>query len=198
MAIVHTDWRPSTDFIKIYDGNLTEEFCELCIELFEKDGRKEQGRTSRGVVPDAKDSSDLLITGKSGWDAIDTLLHSALSGPAQEMFEMLDDYTQAVITPRDTGYQIQRTNPNGGYVWHNDSFVYQDNYERLFTYLWHLNTVTEGGETEFFDQKIQPVAGRLILFPATWTFLHRGLPPREGSKYICTGWMLSRLHTREI
>ena len=47
------------------------------------------------------------------------------------------------------------------------------------------------GDTEFADgTRIQPVAGRLIFFPATWTFLHRGYPPKV-KKYLCNGWIHS-------
>lgn len=195
--IIHTDKRPPENLVKIYDGNLTEDFCNLCIREFEKDDRKDQGITARGVLTDVKDSIDLYISDKDEWKSIDILLHSALSGPAQDMFEILEIYTESVIEPRDTGYQIQRTSPTGGYVWHNDTFVYEGSRHRLFSYIWYLNTIEEGGETEFLDFKIKPVAGRLVLFPSTWTFLHRGLPPKTGMKYICTGWMTSSTQNPE-
>ena len=38
----------------------------------------------------------------------------------------------------------------------------------------------------FFEEKKQ--AGRLVLFPATWVYVHRGFPPKV-RKYICTGWV---------
>lgn len=196
--VTHTTETPPSDFIRIYDNNLTEEFCDYCIELFEKDHRKTPGVTGRGYVPEVKDSLDLLITGESGWEAVDTLLHAALSDPAQDYFSLLDTFKHTVYNPRDTGYQIQKTVPGGGYTWHNDSFVYDDCYERVFTYIWYLNTIEDGGETEFLDRKIQPVAGRLVLFPATWTYLHRGHAPNKGSKYICTGWMMSSPFPKEM
>ena len=65
---------------------------------------------------------------------------------------------------------------------------------RIFTFMWYLNTIEEKDEgyTEFVDgTKIQPVAGRLIFFPATWTFLHRGYPPKV-KKYLCNGWIHAR------
>lgn len=191
MAVAHTDRLPSTDLIRIYDGNLTEEFCELCIERFEDDDRKHQGITGRGIRPDIKDSTDLLISRLPEWAEMDAVFREALEEPVQDYFELLNEYTELIVDLRDSGYQIQRTSPSGGYIWHNDAFVYEDRFRRLFTYIWYLNTVEEGGETEFLDQKIQPVAGRLLLFPATWTYLHRGLAPRTGLKYICTGWMQS-------
>ena len=28
------------------------------------------------------------------------------------------------------------------------------------------------------------------MFPSTWTYVHRGVPPINGSKYIITGWWM--------
>ena len=60
----------------------------------------------------------------------------------------------------------------------------------LITYLFYLNTIEEGGETEFIDgTKIKPETGKLLIFPATWTYEHRGNVPISSNKYICTGWL---------
>ena len=54
-----------------------------------------------------------------------------------------------------------------------------------------LNTVEEGGETEFLYQqkRVSAVQGSMILFPSTWTHVHRGNPPLSGNKYIATTWL---------
>jgi hypothetical protein len=51
--------------------------------------------------------------------------------------------------------------------------------------------VNEGGETEFFNGriKIKPEKGKLLLFPSTWTFMHKGNTPISSNKYIVTGWL---------
>ena len=94
----------------------------------------------------------------------------------------------------DTGYKVQKYEPGGCYHWHHDwSMSSQPVASRIFTFMWYLNTIEEkdDGYTEFADgTKIQPVVGRLIFFPATWTFLHRGYPPKV-SKYLCNGWIHS-------
>lgn len=52
----------------------------------------------------------------------------------------------------------------------------------------YLNDIPEGngGETSFpkLDLKIQPIAGRLLIFPPTWQYRHAGLPVKSGRKYI--------------
>ena len=55
---------------------------------------------------------------------------------------------------------------------------------------WYLNDVEDGGETEFCgDFTIRPEVGKLIFFPASWCYPHRGKMPISGDKYIITGWL---------
>ena len=58
----------------------------------------------------------------------------------------------------------------------------------LFVY---LNDVEEGGETEFpdLDLTIAPECGTMLLFPATWTYLHRGNTPISNDKYILGSYL---------
>ena len=113
---------------------------------------------------------------------------------------------------RDIMYNVQMyTSGTGFYRPHQDFMVYDvprhqdgDDAERqrkarVLTYLWYLNDVEEGGETAMFVDGvvkindpclIKPRKGRLLLFPATWTYVHAGLMPIKGDKYICTGWLM--------
>lgn len=188
-------WKPKkkTDFIRLHKGALSNEFCEHLIERFEQDDRKGPGRTACGVFKDIKDSTDLNITHTGDWLEENQVLF-------ENLVDYLGRYTEEffplckvnVHDAQDLGYQIQRTDPDGGYVWHNDSATH-NGLHRLVTFIWYLNTISKGGETEFLDRKIKPVQGNLLIFPATWTLVHRGLPPKSGSKYICTGWLYTSL-----
>ena len=55
----------------------------------------------------------------------------------------------------------------------------------------YLNTVEEGGETEFLylAKRFKPVRGRVLIWPAGFTHVHRGNPPLTGEKYIATSWL---------
>ena len=61
---------------------------------------------------------------------------------------------------------------------------------RVMAYTLYLNSVEEGGETEFLYQgvKIKPEPGKLAIFPAYYTHPHRGNPIYKGIKYIVSGW----------
>ena len=57
---------------------------------------------------------------------------------------------------------------------------------RFLVFFVYLNDVEEGGETEFptLDLQVSPECGTILIFPATWTFLHRGNVPISNDKYI--------------
>ena len=54
----------------------------------------------------------------------------------------------------------------------------------------YLNDVKKGGETEWYYQnlKVKPEKGLTVIWPAEWTFTHRGRKTVKGNKYIMTGW----------
>jgi hypothetical protein len=62
---------------------------------------------------------------------------------------------------------------------------------RHLVFMTYLNDVPEGGETEFFYQKIKvkPVKGLTLIWPADWTYTHRGIPSNTSEKFIITGWL---------
>lgn len=68
-----------------------------------------------------------------------------------------------------------------------------DKCRRYLVFLWYLNDVADGGETEFCDLgiKVQARAGRLLMFPPYWMFQHAGLVPVSNDKYIVSTYMLS-------
>jgi len=186
-------------FIWVQDGVLSAEFCNQTTQKFEADARKKQGQTSKGYQPEVKKSLDLKITGLDEWAEEDSVFFSSLAQYIPEYQKHINKVIPDIPifnTPdiKDNGYQIQKTSPGEEYTWHQDSCV-KDGYARALTYIWYLNNVPEGGETEFYDGTlIKPVQGRILIFPAIWTFMHRGRTPAS-DKYIATGWMVSKQRT---
>ena len=83
---------------------------------------------------------------------------------------------------------------NYGY-WHSEVYPQQGSTEplhRALLFMFYLNDVAEGGQTEFYYQNksIQPKAGRMVIAPAYFTHTHRGCIPVSNDKYILTSWIL--------
>ena len=178
-----------SDFIYVERDALPKSFCNNVIEKFEQDDRKRQGQVGGGVQLDIKRSSDLSISELDDWKSYDQAFFKSLNGGLKKYIRFLpEEYMKHRALSElgnDTGYQIQRTQPNDYYIWHHDQTT-----TRLVTFIWYLNDVKDGGYTEFIDgTRIQPEAGKLIIFPATWDFLHRGVSPKTETKYLCTGWV---------
>ena len=183
----------SSDFIYIQKDALPKSFCDNVIQKFELDDRKRQGQVGSGVRLDIKRSCDLSITGKEDWKSYDEAFFKSLNNALKEYLRFIpEEYIQFKALGRfedDTGYQIQKTQPGDYYIWHHDQTT-----SRLVTFIWYLNDVKDDGYTEFIDgTRIQPEAGKLIIFPATWDFLHRGVSPKTETKYICTGWVHAQM-----
>lgn len=186
-------------FIWEKQNALTSEFCKNTIYKFERDLRKLSGKTLGGIDTNTKVSTDICISQLNGWEDEDIVFCNSLKEGVIEY----RDYIEKIIPNNplridliDTGFQIQRTiGGEGFYNWHHDFYSSLNDGARIATFIWYLNDVIgPGGETEFSDgTKIIPEEGKLIFFPATWTFVHRGIMPPKGTvKYLCTGWLYSR------
>lgn len=84
----------------------------------------------------------------------------------------------------------------GNYAyWHCEVFPkapHNEPLHRSLLFMFYLNDVDDGGQTEFFHQQraVQPRAGRMVIAPAYFTHAHRGCTPISGDKYILTSWVL--------
>jgi len=87
------------------------------------------------------------------------------------------------------GWNLQRYKPKEGYfVEHFERNTFNSN--RHLTFMTYLNDVKDGGETEFYYQKlkIKPEQGLTLIWGVDWTFTHKGITSPTETKYIATGW----------
>lgn len=75
--------------------------------------------------------------------------------------------------------------------WHCENNGHQSFQTRVLAFMTYLNTVTDGGETEFMYQNMKTKAkkGKTLIWPAYFTHTHRGIPSPTQNKYIVTGWV---------
>ena len=187
-------------------------FCNRVIEKFEKSDLKFMGITGSAKNSyskhSKKQSTDLRIYDEPEWVEEEKYFYVMIRKARKNYenfllkmdvdYEIKEEFRQDLTNTYIHPPQIQRTESGQYYHWHHDQ-TYPPCW-KVFTYLIYLNDVEKdsGGTTEFSCGKIiQPKAGKIIFFPSTWTFYHRGKTLEKGVKYIATG-SLMREHPRKI
>jgi hypothetical protein len=196
-------------YIYINKISLSKEVCSDLITLFEDEDRKYDGVTQGGLQKNIKDTKDFVIPeNELKWYKYYHLFHNELTRNLQMYLNKLNENPSFKNENQNTTniykhfkdskishsvFMLQRYIMNEGkYVYHHDFSVdHKKQKNRIITYLWYLNDVEEGGETDFPDIniKMKPETGKLVLFPATWDFPHCGKMPISSNKYIVTGWL---------
>jgi hypothetical protein len=186
------------DLLYINENSLSKELCHEIIDKYENEGEcRTKGVTAQGFNPFVKNTLDFTIFKNEKWEIIHKTLYQEIARNLQKYIDknsfINDNNNNKIINGTlwyDT-FMVQRyTKCEGKYIYHEDFHVNNDASYRVLTYLWYLNDVDEGGETEFFGNfKIKPKAGKLVIFPAFWTYPHTGLIPISNDKYILTGWI---------
>ena len=107
----------------------------------------------------------------------------------------IEDLVRVLYRPGTINLQKYRQDSGGYHHWHSEIYPQNascDSLHRVLLWMFYLNDVEDGGETEFLYQgrKIAPKKGRLVIAPAGFTHTHRGNVARSGDKYIATSWIL--------
>ena len=185
-------------------NSIPNKTCDKIIEYFEAEEGRYKGITSQGLNEDIKKTMDFIIPiefeEKTKWSDITEVLTSQLQENITEYMTSLKSHPNFVSDNyrflyakylSEDNYQIQKYKKGEGkYVYHEDGSIdWERQRYRVITFLWYLNDIVEGGETEILgDIIVKPERGKLLLFPACWTFPHRGKIPISHDKYIITGW----------
>ena len=178
-------------YVRWYDAAVSPEFCAQMVESFHRLSRFHT-RNGRGVRPGLDHSA---------WTELDItpLSDAAFQGFFYHQIETyLARYNADVglsiaIPPTPVFAEIRMKRYAAGtdesFQPHFDSI--NEVADRYLVFLWYLNDVEEGGETEFVDLglRVQARAGRLLMFPPYWMYQHAGLPPVSNDKYIVSTYM---------
>ena len=196
------------EFIYECDDVFPVDFCNRVIDKFEKSDLKFSGRTGSGIST-FKKSIDVRIYDEPEWveeeKYFNVMIRKSMKKYETFLLKMdVDDEIKKDISNILMGCyafapQIQKTEPGGYYHWHQDQPLEPPNW-KVFTYIVYLNDVENysGGTTEFSCGKIiQPRAGKIVFFPTTWTYYHRGKTLEKGIKYIATNNLYTD-HPRNI
>lgn len=187
------------DFIRVWNNVLSPEYCQEVIDYYhQQEGTRILTRqTANESAPKMnKDGSMLYDEGETGTFALS--MNKLLQPYYHAMQDCVNDYISEFgifenVNPIQISHsiKIQHTKPSEGYhIWHCEH-ASRDTGQRAILAMAYLNTVDEGGETEFLYQskRIPATQGSIMFCPAGYTHTHRGNPPLSGDKYAITTWL---------
>tara|TARA_R100000005_G_C4951813_1_gene172006 strand:- start:254 stop:832 length:579 start_codon:yes stop_codon:yes gene_type:complete len=178
------------DFIKIYDDAFSEEECEEIMFFIDKlDDCRQLG--SSGIKKHLTDHKSFNASHNFHTTAGSWLGEKFLPKIAPCVNDYLETYS-VFGEGKFLLYDVKAKKiPVGGgfHNWHfeNSRVPYCT---RQFVVQLYLNDDFSAGETEFLymNKRIEAKTGRVIIFPAGFTHVHRGNPPIGGTKYIASSW----------
>jgi len=168
-------------FIGIYDNVIPADFCKHLREIADNSSFVYQRTTS--MIKDRQ-----LVLDSFHAPSVKSLYENALT-PCLLNYCTHYPYL-STFNFVSSAALLQVTEPLGGgyHIFHAENVDWNVN-DRVLAWMAYLNDVEEGGETEFIYQgiKIRPRTGRVVIWPGSFTHLHRGNPPGN-TKYVVTGW----------
>jgi hypothetical protein len=187
-----TAHRDLARFVQVFDAALDPGMCAQMVDSFEQLAQF-HARNGRGVFTQL---------GESAWTELnvsrnaDTALKDFFRAQVFRYLGVYNECTRLQLpVPRRERVEELRikryfATSADQFQTHFDSLDYTSN--RYLVFLWYLNDVEEGGETDFPDLGVRVAAraGRLLMFPPYWMFQHAGLPPKSNDKYIISTYLL--------
>jgi hypothetical protein len=187
------------EHIGIFDDFMPIEMCANFINLYHYRSNVIQERHEKfredssilfGNTKDFRESMAMLIS-KDDADPYISEFNHIFWSKCYPIYKQKYTYLDA-MEKHSLGYiKLQKTSPGQGYHgWHSENASYMSS-KRFAFVIAYLNTIENGGETEFLYQgiRVQPIAGRIVIAPSSYTHLHRGNPPLDNDKYILTSWL---------
>jgi len=192
-------------YIYINRNSLSSDICKDIIEIYEKTQNKHRATTIGGLNEDVLRAFQCPIQNITDdeWPTIHSFLLQELTNNLKTYAKVLDSQIgdgniyrhmkdDLKLIYNEFHINKYESNNGGKYDYHIDRYLNKEmNEERHITFIWYLNDVTEGGETEIKGNiKIKPETGKLLLFPPTWTYPHCSRPTISNDKYAIVGWLL--------
>lgn len=176
-------------WIKTYPKIFSQDECEGMIEYFEE--AKAHHKQTKTVGH--RDFTELNLMDHSGKSNMNLEIYNRFKNISDRY--KIDTSLHPKQWPHEHAWEalrIKKYERNSGvFLDHVDVGDYESA-RRFLVFFVYLNDVTIGGETEFvsLDLQVSPESGKVLVFPATWEFVHRGNIPVDKDKYILGAYLL--------
>ena len=175
-------------YIQVYDDVLSKDQCNVIIEKFEQSSELH----SRTVKPGHRYFTELNTSQSKDWQSMSMNIFSVLR-PQVERYRLDCNITHNQWPDKFGFEQIRFKKYNADGKDEFRSHVDVGDYasaRRFLVFFLYLDD-NKQGHTGFdeYDMKVQPKAGRLLMFPPLWTYLHTAYKPIEKPKYIIGSYL---------
>ena len=169
--------------VKIYDNILPENISQRLIELFETN-KQHQQFVNHNNCP----CFTQLNVNQASPDTVRFLAPCVVELYEQYKKDINNKYAPPLNLLEEFRIKKYDTSGNQRFDEHVDITDF-DSSIRAISFLFYLND--NDGNTLFplHNLNIQPVSGRVIVFPPTWEYPHQGLAPKINSKYIMSTYI---------
>ena len=174
-------------FIKTYEV-FDESLCKSIIEIYENCEKKQ--RVENGGVPDFT-QVNLNTAGK--FDKFVQLLCYKTVDVIKQYKKDLPEYVEWFPDRFFfEEFRIKKYDPGDDQFGLHTDVQDHMSAKRYLAFLFYLNDDFVGGETDFHynELTVSPETGKVLVFPPTWQYPHRGYPVKGGSpKYIMSTYL---------
>ena len=187
-----------SQFIKCYPKVFDKSVCEDMINLYERLWREETERIQKMSL--CYDTQGNKTCGACDCQRLDIMQHEEFAPYINSSIKYLQSTINQYIEeaklhrsqwPRKHGYENMRikryfADDKQQHDLHSDVNS-RDTAKRFLSIICYLNDNFEGGETIFphFNFKTKVETGSVLLFPCSWSYLHKGNPVKKGhAKYV--------------
>ena len=169
--------------VKVYDNILPENICQRLIELFEANKKHQHFIDNDNCPCFTQVNLNMIST-----DTVRFLIPYIADVYKRYRKDTKNFYSPLLKQLEEFRIKKYNTGGNERFDEHVDVTDY-DSSVRAVAFLFYLND--NDGNTLFplHDLNIQPVSGRVLIFPPTWDYPHSGLPPKSNSKYIMSTYI---------
>lgn len=171
-------------FVKVFDDALTGDQCDSIVKYYdEHEDDAVLGSVLSNGEPEIKTSVKNVMQLHVPYQSdVDDIISESCGVMLNRYINSINYYPFSITS--DEGYGIKKYSVGENfYDWHIDASE-PAIANRVLAMVWYLNDVEEGGETEFdFGLKVKPKKGRILIFPCSFCYPHRGCMPISESKY---------------
>jgi hypothetical protein len=176
-----------SDFVKIYDQIIPEEVCDEMVNYLENSDKNfidhdYLRRNERALFPNQNPEL---------YNKVVNVIRNVYQkykqdiGPVSSNLYPANHLEYPMIACYKPNPERKEQFSDHADAWHLDSC------SRQISIIIYLGDVEEGGCTTFtyFDKKVKPVKGRILIFPSNFMYMHRAEPPISNPKYVCICWI---------